>query len=196
MSLASSVAGAVCLTIEPNALVLRAALRQGACDFAVNTLDESLRAMKNEIRKRKPLSVGLEGDPGRMLAEVLERGVAPQLLCGFDSFPEQSATLETWGALRLTTGPAEDPRSVAHALHSGIAQRGWALREFAFTTTAALREFDQFVLSALAPKDELRRRWASAAGRLFPRQRSRVIWTTSDEAAKLNAATGAHDSAG
>ena len=78
--LASTIAGAVCLSLEPDPATARQALRTGACDFVVNTLDEALRAMKNQVRQAKPLSVGLQGNQSQILNEILERGVAPQLV--------------------------------------------------------------------------------------------------------------------
>src|SRR5580698_5165161 len=51
LALASNIAGAVCLSVDGDPARLKDALRSGSCDFVVNTLDEALRAMKNEVRK-------------------------------------------------------------------------------------------------------------------------------------------------
>ena len=63
LSTAANVAGAVSLAIDNNLTRLREVVRTGACDFVVTTLDEAIRAMKNEVRKHAPLSVALEADP-------------------------------------------------------------------------------------------------------------------------------------
>ncbi len=55
-------------------------MRTGELDFVVNTLDEALRTLKNEIRQRRPLSVGLIADTDLALAEIAERGLLPDLL--------------------------------------------------------------------------------------------------------------------
>lgn len=83
LALASNIAGAVCLSIEEDPKNLKDALRSGSCDFIVNTLDEALRTMKNEVRKHLPLSVGLQGNPSAVLEELLARGVSPELFTDF-----------------------------------------------------------------------------------------------------------------
>ena len=99
LALASNIAGAVCLSIEENTDTLKAALRAGACDFVVNTLDEALRTMKNEVRKHQPLSVGLEGDPATLLAELLARGVAPELCTNLTGDPGYDQALRRFKPL-------------------------------------------------------------------------------------------------
>ena len=46
----------------------------------VNTLDEALRIMKNAIRKKENISVGLVGNCGDIIPELAERGVVPDIL--------------------------------------------------------------------------------------------------------------------
>ena len=43
--------------------MVRHCVRNGIADFAVKTLDEALRILKNEIRKRQPIAVLLERQP-------------------------------------------------------------------------------------------------------------------------------------
>src|SRR4051812_19248453 len=85
LSFAANIAGAGCLAIDPRAEVTRSALRSGACDFVVNTVDEALRVLKNEIRQRRPVSVGLTQDINAALDELLDRGVLPKLFSLFRS---------------------------------------------------------------------------------------------------------------
>ena len=58
MALAPTIAGGAFLGIDSSSKHLKAAVRNGSCDFMVNTLDESLRVLKNELRKqtRYPLA--------------------------------------------------------------------------------------------------------------------------------------------
>jgi hypothetical protein len=101
---AASLAGAASLTIDPDAQSVKAAIRHGAADFVVNTLDEALRALKNEIRQRRPLAVVLTADPEPARAEALERGLLPDLAINADTFPgrdhldltEPTAAYEAW----------------------------------------------------------------------------------------------------
>jgi hypothetical protein len=77
---AANIAGAasLCATSDPDGQ--RAAIREGVIDFLVTSLDEALRILKNEIRKKNPVAVGISAPPSHVLAEMRERGVLPDLL--------------------------------------------------------------------------------------------------------------------
>ncbi len=77
---AANVAGAASLSATADASAQRQAIREGAIDFLVTSLDEALRILKNEIRKRNAVAVGVSAPPARMTAEMRERGVLPDLL--------------------------------------------------------------------------------------------------------------------
>ena len=79
---AASIAGAATLAVDADAEAMKAALRRGELDFVVNTLDEALRTLKNQIRLKRPLSVGLIADAGATLAELDDRGVKPDAVIG------------------------------------------------------------------------------------------------------------------
>ena len=81
LALASTLSGAAFLGIEPDPQSLKAAIHNASCDFMVNTLDEALRVLKNELRKQTPLSVGLLGYAADVLPAMVERGVQPDILC-------------------------------------------------------------------------------------------------------------------
>jgi hypothetical protein len=76
---ASNIAGAasLCATADPS--LQRLAIRDGIADFVVNSLDEALRILKNEIRKNNPVAVCVAAPPQIMEAEMHERGVLPDL---------------------------------------------------------------------------------------------------------------------
>jgi Urocanase Rossmann-like domain len=179
VALASNIAGAVCLSLEQNPATTREALRTGACDFVVNTLDEALRALKNQVRQHKPLSVGLQGNQSQILDEVLERGVAPQLVINLTD-PEAALTLQSQGATILNTE--------ANLLLAEILQTNqWTAHDYPQPNPAALKSFDTQTATHLPPDDALRRAWLTAAPRLFPRERPphRVLWLTPPEAELL-----------
>jgi hypothetical protein len=80
LAMASNVAGAASLGVEPDAERAKQAVRAGVCDFLVNHLDEALRILKNEIRKRRTVSVILTGDVDSVVREIVMRGVQPEIL--------------------------------------------------------------------------------------------------------------------
>jgi urocanate hydratase len=173
--LASNIVGTVCLSLEQDPATARNALRTGACDFVVNTLDEALRAMKNEVRQHKALSVGLQGNQSQILQEILERGVAPQLVT---NLPDPT-DFQIQGATTFTPGEA------ATLLKSIIEQNQWTARDFPQLNPAALKSFDTHAAALL--NDDLRRTWLTAAPRLFPRETPphRTLWLTPSEAEQL-----------
>jgi Urocanase Rossmann-like domain len=181
VALASNIAGAVCLSLEQDPAIARQALRSGACDFVVNTLDEALRAMKNEVRQHKPLSVGLQGNQSEILDEIFERGVAPQLVTGLVD-PAALQKFQTQGAIVFTDVEA------ATLLASIAEENHWTAQDFLHPTPSALKSFDLQAADLLSPEDTLRRAWLAAAPRLFPRETPphRVLWLASSEAEQLH----------
>jgi len=86
---AANIAGAASLIASVDAPALRLAMREGALDFVVTSLDEALRILKNEIRKRQPVSVGISVAPEVIAKEMIDRGVQPDLLArDFRTTPE------------------------------------------------------------------------------------------------------------
>jgi hypothetical protein len=112
VTMASNVAGAASLGIEADAARAKQALRSGVCDFVVNNLDEALRILKNEIRKRQPVSVVLTANVNATVAEMVARGVQPEIL----TFPDRE--LMERGARVL----AEDAEPGLVPVYWGVAQ--------------------------------------------------------------------------
>lgn len=191
LSAAAHIAGAVSLSIDKNSDHLRETVRRGAVDFVVTTLDEAIRAMKNEVRKRTPLSVALNADPRIALEESIGRGLAPQLFSS--SLPENPGILRaaqhfhTLGANLLHYGEDLSPPTgffSSEALVDRVLQQNhWQSKTFYFATSSALREWDAKALSVLPESDALRRRWLNSIPRFFPRQRppQRTLWLTQQE---------------
>ncbi|QHN03458.1 urocanate hydratase [Granulicella sp. WH15] len=170
---AANIVGAVALAIDASPKVCRAALRAGDCDFAVNTLDEALRVLKNEIRKRQPLSVALEASPNEALAELLDRGVCPELFADtaeepttfIDHFHDQGTIV-----LNIDHAPRPDALDGPGILKRYLETNGLDLVSFTFGTAAELRDLDSRLLEIL-PAGDVRRRWCAAAPHHFYRER-------------------------
>src|SRR6202142_1193599 len=78
--LAATMTGACYLGIEVDPERIKKRLRTGYCDFMVNSLDEALRILKNAVRKKENVSVGLVGNCADIIPELAERGVVPDIL--------------------------------------------------------------------------------------------------------------------
>jgi urocanate hydratase len=78
--LAATMTGAAFLGIEVDPERIKKRLKTGYCDFMVNSLDEALRILKNALRKKENISVGLVGNCAEIIPELAERGVVPDIL--------------------------------------------------------------------------------------------------------------------
>jgi urocanate hydratase len=78
--LAATMTGAAFLGIDVDPERIKKRLKTGYCDFLVNTLDEALRILKNAVRKKENVSVGLVGNCADVIPELAERGVVPDIL--------------------------------------------------------------------------------------------------------------------
>jgi urocanate hydratase len=78
--LAATMAGAAFLGIDVDPERIKKRLKTGYCDFMVTTLDEALRILKNAVRKKENISVGLVGNCADIIPELANRGVVPDIL--------------------------------------------------------------------------------------------------------------------
>ncbi|HSL70363.1 MAG TPA: urocanate hydratase [Longimicrobiales bacterium] len=78
--LAATMNGAAFLGVEVDPERIKKRLKTGYCDFMVNSLDEALRILKNAVRKKEAVSVGLVGNCAGVIPELAARGVLPDLL--------------------------------------------------------------------------------------------------------------------
>jgi urocanate hydratase len=78
--LAATMTGAAFLGIEVDPERIKKRLKTGYCDFMVTSLDEALRILKNAIRKKENVSVGLVGNCADIIPELAARGVVPDIL--------------------------------------------------------------------------------------------------------------------
>lgn len=77
---AANIAGAATLAASADQAAQKQAVRDGVVDFLVNSLDEALRILKNQLRKRETVAVSVAIEPTDMEREMNERGVAPDLV--------------------------------------------------------------------------------------------------------------------
>jgi urocanate hydratase len=200
LALAANIAGGACLVIDERSEVCRAAMRAGACDFVVNTVDEALRALKNQVRQRKPLSVALELGVAPALDELMERGVQPELFAasGFDGpsndgeitaramgmFGERGALLVDFDGSMRGAGAID----ASATLDTYARERGLRMESFVFASAQELRAFDAKLLATL-PSPDPRYRWCTSAPRFFHRERPhrRVVFLTQQERGELTA---------
>ncbi len=98
--IAANVAGAATLVATADLQAQKQAIREGVVDFLVTSLDEALRILKNEIRKRDRVAVCVALAPAAIEGEMRERGVRPDLLgaelLGPDDLPGLSPTALVW----------------------------------------------------------------------------------------------------
>ena len=155
---AANIAGAASLGLEADVARAKARIRNGAIDFLVNTLDEALRILKNEIRKKNAVAVALATDSRGALTEMVERGVQPDLVHGS---VEGIDTLAGCGARRLDLGaqtggpPAEEV--------------SWSVDRDSFRWLPAV---DRLAAAALVPANRTttaRKRWIENSPRYLGR---------------------------
>jgi urocanate hydratase len=155
LALATVIAQGCFLGLESEAASLKRAVQTGACDFMVNTLDEALRVLKNELRKGTPLSAGLLCQPPPVLDEMVARGVQPDLIAGCSDEPALAALVGR-GAARL-----QEPPDV-------LAQKDPLVRLSA-ASLADMRRLDALTVPLVA-EDPILCDWMQHAPAYFSRQ--------------------------
>ena len=78
--LAATLNGAAFLGVEVDGEKIRRRIRSGYCDVCVNDLDEAVRILKNAVRQKQAISVGLIGNCAEVIPELARRGIVPDLL--------------------------------------------------------------------------------------------------------------------
>jgi hypothetical protein len=159
--IAASVAGAASLTLEIRTEAVRHCVRNGIVDFAVTTLDEALRILKNEIRKQQPIAVLLEREPASVLAEMVERGAQPDMVRWTGTDAELKAFLDTLFARGAQ--PLARPREMSLDPAREVC---WRAGEGG---SAVLRQLDLLACQVLPQEDAERQNWITRAPRYLPR---------------------------
>jgi urocanate hydratase len=92
---AAAMAGAAVLVLEPDIVIVKDALRRAYCDYLVNRLDEAVRLLRQSVRRRHDIVVGLVADPETMRAEMARRGIVAHV---FAESPAPTAHVVAWRA--------------------------------------------------------------------------------------------------
>lgn len=187
---AVSIAGGTSLVLDPDAATVKAAFRQGGIDFVVNTLDEALRVLKNEVRQHKPLGVALISELAPVIAEITARGVLPDLQITLDP-PDNPLLVPTTptpklpGVSQLHLANIDGIAAPTEALSSWLTEH--TLSETAVDPSTNLRTLDTELLTHIPAEDTIRRHWLQ---RISHYQRPspgtpRILWFTPAEQAAL-----------
>src|SRR4051794_1967649 len=122
--LAATMAGAAFLGIDVDPERIKKRLKTGYCDFMVNSLDEALRILKNAVRKKENVSVGLVGNCADIIPELAERGVVPDILTDqtsahdpLNGYLARGMTLDEVAEMRRN-----DPKGYLHKSMESIAR--------------------------------------------------------------------------
>lgn len=94
--IAANIAGAASLSATSDPAMQRQAIRESIADFVVNSLDEALRILKNQIRKREAVAVCIAQLPAAIEQEMAGRGVKPDLLALQIVPPERDGIRLCW----------------------------------------------------------------------------------------------------
>jgi urocanate hydratase len=78
--LAATMNDAAFLGIDVDPERIKRRVKTGYCDVMVTNLDEALRILKNAVRKREAVSVGLVGNCADVIPELARRGIVPDVL--------------------------------------------------------------------------------------------------------------------
>jgi urocanate hydratase len=189
---AVSIAGGATLAVDGDAGAVKAAMRRGELDFVVNTLDEALRALKNEIRVRRPLSVGLIAEVNAALCDMLERGVQPDLL--LIGANQNAQAILQYESIRGLDAGGMALRSMVDADGEWLVRYRTVLKRtdryeayLSAANAAELRALDERVLAILSSGDLVRRRWVQCVPQYLSDARSggRWVWLTEEELSQL-----------
>jgi len=109
LAVAANIAGAATLAATADEAAQKQAFRDGVVDFLVTSLDEALRILKNQLRKRETVAVCVAQAPETVQSGMLERGVLPDLLRPPDE--DESPLLSPFviqGARQIVIPPREE----------------------------------------------------------------------------------------
>jgi hypothetical protein len=152
---AANIAGAASLCATDDALDQKRAVHDGIVDFLVNSLDESLRILKNEIRKGAPVAVCIAAPLANVESEMAERGVEPDLL--------------------RSAAEAEDSRAVPE----DVALVSWSVSS---APARWMPKLDGFALECAGLLPEGTRRWLQMSPRYLGRLAQSIHMVLADRA--------------
>jgi hypothetical protein len=154
VTIAGNVAGCATLAATADPADQKRAVRESIVDFFVNYLDEALRILKNEIRKRSAVAVCVDLSTDEMEREMRERGVRPDLTRA-DALEKQFNVRAARYMWRRQGEPMQAAATVAWAVGSLPAK--W------------LPRLDAIALECLPSEDAWNRRWIERSPRYLGR---------------------------
>jgi hypothetical protein len=155
---AASIGGAASLCVDADADRLREGLRAGFVDFVVANLDEALRILKNELRRARPVSVGLAVDAEPCIDAMIERGLQPDLLSAVSEL--QASTFVERGAVTLPETAITDPE---------LSLLAWTIAEDAVRLMPRIASLASEALDPARGETPARRRWLDRSPRYLGR---------------------------
>lgn len=170
---AGNVGGVATLAATSDADLQRQALRDGIVDFLVNSLDEALRILKNEVRKRGTVAVCVAAPVAAVECEMAERGVRPDILReGLVRSAEAGAS------------PIERRRDLGVDPMSVQALVVWRVDR---SPVLWLPKLDAIALECLDSDETIARRWLQRASRYLGRlgQTVHLVWANRESAARF-----------
>jgi urocanate hydratase len=173
MVIAGNVGGCGILAATADQAAQKQAIRDGVVDFLVSSLDEALRILKNEIRKRAAVAVCVGAAPADVEREMIERGVLPDLV--FSGAPGEERCVPSFGVGSRKIQSAE--------LGSGRACVSWQVIQSPARWSAKL---DEIALDCLA-SDWRAQRWIRLSPRYCGRsvQARRALYCDSESAEQM-----------
>lgn len=186
LALATRAAGAAGLFLDDDAAQLRQAQREGCSNFTVTALEEAIRILKNEVRQGRAIAVALRQDPATAMAEMLHRGLQPDVLAFSRAASPAERTdataLQRLGAVPLAgyglspgAGAADLPSVLQLALEAG-----WRIHTDTAPTYSERRQRDADLRAAAESRIEsgtplaaLATEWLRVAPGFLPRSLER-----------------------
>jgi len=145
--LAATLNGAAFLGIDADAERIKRRVKTGYCEVMVNHLDEALRILKNAVRQREAVSVGLIGNCADVFPELARRGVVPDVLTDCTS---AEAPFDGYIPLGLT------PDSAAEARNADAGAFRQRVQESVAIHLRGAREMERLGARVMNPFDYLR----------------------------------------
>jgi hypothetical protein len=161
LMVASNIAGAASLAVTADPVAQKQSIHEGVADFLVNSLDEALRILKNEIRKGEPVAVCIAAPRATIEQEMLERGVLPDFVRDPGGAGRADNALDFGAGIKSVPSLAlpKDQSIVTWSVEEGPAQ--WLPRLDAIAT--------ECIASDESTPAQISRRWLRLAPRYLGR---------------------------
>lgn len=191
-TVAANIAGAATLAACADPASAKQAMRDGVADFLVNSLDEALRILKNQLRKREAVAVCVSLASASIEVEMCARGVVPDLTFSQDSCGARARWEKLRGA-RTHAQPQDHGAPIEHPTAAVEEEKDWLTWRVADSPALWLPRLDALVLDSLPPGQIAARLWLERAPRYLGRlaHNARTLRVTQAQAGHILARFGA-----